>query len=150
LLIALSIRQIYKNIAMKQSLLAITTVILLLGGVVTVALIQIAEASSINTTRSNIKSSAAKDVRGDDNQVSEQDASVNQYSIVENNCGDGAECSGVATNTVGDINSPKSEVSQAIESGDTSISVDGDSNVFADTDPIPGIDVKLGCKTCSK
>jgi hypothetical protein len=35
--------------------------------------------------------------------------------------------------------SPKSEVSL-----DTSISVDGDSNVFADTDPIPGVDVKLG------
>jgi hypothetical protein len=27
---------------------------------------------------------------------------------------------------------------------DTSISVDGDSNVFADSDPIPGLDVKLG------
>ena len=124
---------------MKQSLLAITTVILLLGGVVTVAIIQISEATAINTTRSNIKSAAKKEVKGNDNQLSEQDANVNQYSIVENNCGDGADCSGSATNTNGDIQSPTSEVSL-----DTSISVDGDSNVFADTDPIPGVDVKLG------
>jgi hypothetical protein len=74
--------------------------------------------------------------------VSEQDSNVNQYSIVENNCGDGTECSGLATNTNGDVQSPKSEVSL-----DTSISVDGDSNVFADTDPIPGVDVKLGGPT---
>jgi hypothetical protein len=122
---------------MKQSLLAITSVILLLGGVVTVALIQSAEATSISTTRSNIKSAAKKEVKGNDNQLSEQDANVNQYSIVENNCGDGAECSGSATNTNGDIQSPKSDVS-------VSLAVDGDSNVFADTDPIPGVDVKLG------
>ena len=37
------------------------------------------------------------------------------------------------------VASSKSEVSL-----DTSISVDGDSNVFAETDPIPGVDVKLG------
>jgi hypothetical protein len=110
---------------MKQSVLAITTVILLLGGVVTVALIQSAEATAINTTRSNIKHAAKKkEVKGNDNQVSEQDSNVNQYSIVENNCG---------------VQSPKSKVSL-----DTSISVDGDSNVFADSDPIPGVDVKLG------
>jgi hypothetical protein len=127
---------------MKQSLLAITTVILLLGGVVTVAIIQSTEATAINTTRSNIKSAAKKEVKGNDNQLSEQDANVNQYSIVENNCGDGTECSGLATNTNGDVQSPKSEVSL-----DTSISVDGDSNVFADTDPIPGVDVKLGGPT---
>jgi hypothetical protein len=77
---------------MKQSLLAITTVILLLGGVVTVAIIQSTEATAINTTRSNIKSAAKKEVKGNDNQLSEQDANVNQYSIVENNCGDGADC----------------------------------------------------------
>jgi hypothetical protein len=115
-------------------------VILLLGGVVTVALIQSAEATAINTTRSNIKHAAKKkEVKGNDNQVGEQDSNVNQYSIVENNCGDGTECSGLATNTNGDVQSPKSEVSL-----DTSISVDGNLNVFADTDPIPGIDVKLG------
>jgi hypothetical protein len=122
---------------MKQSLLVITTAILLLGGVVTIALIQSVEAAGINTTRSNIKSAEAKDVRGNDNQLNEQDSNVNQYSIVENNCGDGAECSGSATNTNGDIQSPKTDVS-------VSLAVDGDSNVFADTDPIPGVDVKLG------
>jgi hypothetical protein len=41
--------------------------------------------------------------------------------------------------TLMETSSPKSEVSL-----DTSISVDGDLNVFADTDPIPGFDVKLG------
>jgi hypothetical protein len=51
----------------------------------------------------------------------------------------GADCPIVSTYTNGDIQSPKSEVSL-----DTSISVDGDSNVFADTDLIPGVDVKLG------
>jgi hypothetical protein len=121
---------------MKQLLLVISTVVLLLGGVVTIALIQSVEASTISTTRSNIKSSAAKDVRGNDNQLNEQDANVNQYNIVENNCGDGSECSGTATNTNGDIMSPKSDVS-------VSLAVDGDSNVFA-SDPIPGVDVKLG------
>ena len=55
---ALCIKQNYRNIPMKQSVLAITTVILLLGGVVTVALIQNAEATGINTTRSNIKHAA--------------------------------------------------------------------------------------------
>ena len=40
---------------MKQSVLAITTVKLLLGGVVTGALIQSTEATAINTTRSNIR-----------------------------------------------------------------------------------------------
>jgi hypothetical protein len=138
-MIAHSIRQIYKDIALKQSLLTITSVVLLFSGVVTIAMIQSSEATAINTTRSNIKSAGAKDVKGNDNQLSEQDANANQYSIVENNCGDGAECSGSATNAIGDIMSPKSEVSV-----DTSISVDGDSNVFADTDPIPGVDVKLG------
>jgi hypothetical protein len=124
---------------MKESVLVFTTVMILLGGVVTIALIQSTEAATVITTRSNIKGAATKDVRGNDNQVSEQDSNVNQYSIVENNCGDGTECSGSATNTIGDIQSPKSEVSL-----DTSISVDGDSNVFADSDPIPGLDVKLG------
>ena len=66
-------------------------------------------------------------------------AVVKQTSVVQNDCGEGAECSGSATNTNGDIQSPKSEVSL-----DTSISVDGDSNVFVDSDPIPGVDVKLG------
>jgi hypothetical protein len=40
---------------------------------------------------------------------------------------------------MGDIQSPKSEVSL-----DTSLSVEGDSNVFAETDPIPSVAVKLG------
>ena len=60
---------------MKQSVLAITTVKLLLGGVVTGALIQSTEAAGINTTRSNIKSSGAmkkKEVKGRDNQLSTQ------------------------------------------------------------------------------
>jgi hypothetical protein len=139
MIVALCISQNYKKFAMKQSVLVITTVMILLGGVIAITLIQSTEATAINTTRSNIKSAAKKEVKGNDNQLSEQDANVNQYSIVENNCGDGADCSGLATNTNGDIQSPKSEVSL-----DTSISVDGDSNVFADTDPIPGVDVKLG------
>lgn len=89
---------------MKHSLLAITTVILLLGGVVTIALIQSVEAGVINTTRSNIKSGKApKDVKGNNNQLSSQSVIVKQYSLVENNCGDGTECSGAATNTIGDI-----------------------------------------------
>jgi hypothetical protein len=66
---------------MKQSLLAITSVILLLGGVVTVALIQSTEATLVNTTRSNIKSSGAmkkKEVKGRDNQLSTQEVIINQ------------------------------------------------------------------------
>jgi hypothetical protein len=139
MIVELCISQNYKKFAMKQSVLVISTVMILLGGVIAITLIQSTEATAINTTRSNIKSAAKKEVKGNDNQLSEQDANVNQYSIVENNCGDGADCSGLATNTNGDIQSPKSEVSL-----DTSISVDGDSNVFADIDPIPGVDVKLG------
>jgi hypothetical protein len=66
--------------------------------------------------------------------VNEQDSNVNQYSIVENNCGgDGAECSGSATNTIGDIQSPQSEVSVSV----------GNENPF-EGDPVPDIDVKVG------
>jgi hypothetical protein len=98
------------------------------------ALIQSADATGVNTTRSNIKSAAKKELRGNDNQVNEQDSNVNQYSIVENNCGgDGAECSGSATNTIGDIQSPKSEVSVSV----------GNENPF-EGDPVPDIDVKVG------
>jgi hypothetical protein len=126
---------------MNQTVLpAVTIVVLLLGGIVAIALIQNTEASTINTTRSNIKNAAKKmDVKGNKNQLSSQDSIVKQTSVVDNNCGDGADCPVVATNTMGDIQSPKSEVSL-----DTSISVDGDSNLFAATDPIPGVDVKLG------
>ena len=62
---------------MKQSVLVITTVMILLGGVIVITLIQSTEATAINTTRSNIKSAAKKEVKGNDNQLSEQDANVN-------------------------------------------------------------------------
>jgi hypothetical protein len=126
---------------MNQPVLpAVTLVVLLLGGIVAIALIQNTEASTINTTRSNIKSAkSSMKPKGNDNQLSLAEVMISASSQVENKCGDGSECSGSATNTMGDIQSPKSEVSL-----DTSISVDGDSNVFAATDPIPGVDVKLG------
>lgn len=76
LLIALSISQIYKNIAMKQSLLAITTITLLLGGMVTVALIQNIDAGSIITTRSNIKSGIAVEANGDKSQAVFQEINI--------------------------------------------------------------------------
>ena len=63
-MMTLSIRQIYKNSLMKQSVLVVTTCILLLGGVVTVALMQSVDASGVNTTRSNIKSSGAMKKKG--------------------------------------------------------------------------------------
>jgi hypothetical protein len=138
LIIALCIRQIYKNIAMQQLLLlTITTVMLLLGGVVTIALIQAAAAGTIITTRSNIKSGNNRmEANGNDNQQVSQDAMKKKEVIVENNCGDGAECSVAVTNTDGDIIAG----TVSVESGDTNTSADGN----IEGDPIPGVDVKLG------
>ena len=93
---------------MKQSLLAITSVILLLGGVVTVALIQSTEATLVNTTRSNIKSSGAmkkKEVKGRDNQLSTQEVIINQINNPVNKCGDRTDCSNSATFEIGSITS---------------------------------------------
>ena len=131
---------------MKLSVLAVTTVILLLGGVVTVALIQSTEASTINTTRSNIKSSGAmkkKEVKGRDNQLSTQEVIINQINNPVNKCGDRTDCSNSATFDIGGITAGGITNEQAVSVGDISTSI-GDSNVFADTDPIPGVDVKLG------
>ena len=116
---------------MKQSLLAITSVILLLGGVVTVALIQITEAESINTTRSNIKNSMKKkEVKGSDNQLSTQEAIINQIYNPVNKCGDRSECSNSATFEIGGITSGGSTREQTSSAvfGDTTVSIDGDSN----------------------
>jgi hypothetical protein len=78
--------------------------IILLGGIITIALTQNAEAGSIITTRSNIKSGKAPmDVKGNNNQLSTQDVIINQYNNIENNCGEGAECSNSATFEIGDI-----------------------------------------------
>ena len=116
---------------MKQSLLAITSVILLLGGVVTVALIQSTEAESINTTRSNIKNSMKKkEVKGSDNQLSTQEAIINQIYNPVNKCGDRSECSNSATFEIGGITSGGSTREQTSSAvfGDTTVSIDGDSN----------------------
>lgn len=125
MIVALCISRMFKNIEMKQSLLAISTVVLLFGGVVAIALIQNAEASTINTTRSNFKSGKKPmDVKGSNNQLSTQDVIIKQYSIVENNCGDGSECSGSATNTLGDVTSGGSTSDFLATVGDSNDSVD--------------------------
>jgi hypothetical protein len=78
--------------------------IILLGGIITIALTQNAEAGSIITTRSNIKSGKAPmDVKGSNNQLSTQDVIIQQYNNAENNCGDGSECSNSATFEIRDI-----------------------------------------------
>ena len=91
---------------MKQSVLVVTTCILLLGGVVTVALMQSVDASGVNTTRSNIKSSGAmkkKEVKGKDNQLSTQEVIINQIYNPVNKCGDHSDCSNTATFEIGGI-----------------------------------------------
>jgi hypothetical protein len=118
---------------MKQSLLAITSVILLLGGVVTVALIQSTEATLVNTTRSNIKSSGAmkkKEVKGRDNQLSTQEVIINQINNPVNKCGDRTDCSNSATFEIGSFTSGGSTREQTSSAvfGDTTVSIDGDSN----------------------
>jgi hypothetical protein len=131
LIVALSIRQIYKNSLMKQSVLVVTTVILLLGGVVTVALIQSVEASGVNTTRSNIKSSGAmkkKEVKGKDNQLSTQEVIINQIYNPVNKCGDRSDCSNSATFEIGGISAGGATSDQSAVFGDTTVSIDGDSN----------------------
>jgi hypothetical protein len=128
---------------MKLSVLAVSTVILLLGGVVTVALIQSTEATTINTTRSNIKSSGAmkkKEVKGRDNQLSTQEVIINQINNPVNKCGDRSDCSNSATFEIGGITSGGSSSEQTVSVGDVSTSI-GDSNVFASSDPIPGVDI---------
>jgi hypothetical protein len=131
---------------MNQSVLVVITVVLLLGGVVVIALIQNTEASTINTTRSNIKSSSAmkeKEIKGRDNQLSTQEVIINQINSPVNKCGDRTDCSNSAAFEIGSITSGGITNEQAVSVGDISTSI-GDSNVFADTDPIPGVDVKLG------
>lgn len=134
---------------MKQLvLLAITTIILLLGGLVTVALIQNTEATGVNTTRSNIKSSGAmkkKEVKGHDNQLSTQEVIINQINNPVNKCGDRTDCSNSAAFEIGSVTSGGITNEQAVSVGDISTSI-GDSNVFAAGDPVPDIDVKLGHK----
>lgn len=64
------------------------------------------------------------DVKGSNNQLSTQDVVVKQNSIVENNCGDGLECSGSATNTMGDFTSGGSTSDFLATVGDSNDSVD--------------------------
>jgi hypothetical protein len=131
---------------MKHLVLVVTTVMILLGGIVTIALIQSTEASSISTTRSNIKSSGAmkkKEVKGKDNQLNTQEVIINQINNPVNKCGDRTDCSNSAAFEIGSITSGGITNEQAVSVGDISTSI-GDSNVFAEGDPIPGVDVKLG------
>ena len=92
---------------------------------------QSVDASGVNTTRSNIKSSGAmkkKEVKGKDNQFSTQEVIINQIYNPVNKCGDHSDCSNTATFEIGGISAGGATSDQSAVFGDTTVSIDGDSN----------------------
>ncbi len=116
---------------MKVLLYAIITVSLLLSGMVTVLLSQNLDAGAVNTSRSNIKHAAKAHVTGANNPVSQQTVIIKQNTAVVNKCGDGADCSVVATNTNGDITDGGATSDVAITASDGGSACKGHTSCIA-------------------
>jgi ABC-type microcin C transport system permease subunit YejB len=85
---------------MKQMIMIITTMILIVGGAITILSIQIASAGPINTSRSNIKSLVVEP-SGDNSQATSQDVDTEVITSMDNTCSE-SECSNSINISFGD------------------------------------------------